>query len=55
VIAGIVALASGSVMGLLVVIVGPLVVRIYCELLIVVFRINDTLTGIWYNTQRPGP
>lgn len=25
-------------------ILGPLLVRIYCELLIVIFRINDTLT-----------
>lgn len=30
--------------GLLWILLGPLVVRIYCELLIVVFSINDTLT-----------
>ena len=32
--------------GLLVLIVGPLVVRIYCEILILFFRINETLTEI---------
>jgi hypothetical protein len=33
-------------MGLLTIILGPVIVRIYCELLIVIFRINDTLTDI---------
>lgn len=32
--------------GLMTLIFGPLVVRVYAELLIVVFRINDTLTDI---------
>jgi hypothetical protein len=32
--------------GLLVLILGPLVVRIYCEILILFFRINETLTEI---------
>ena len=32
--------------GILSLIIGPLAVRIYCEILIVVFRINDTLTEI---------
>ncbi len=32
--------------GLLVIFLGPVGVRIYCELLIVVFSINDTLTDI---------
>jgi hypothetical protein len=32
--------------GVLLVIFGPLVVRLYCEVLIVFFRINETLTEI---------
>jgi hypothetical protein len=32
--------------GLLVLLAGPLVVRIYCEILIIFFRINETLTEI---------
>ncbi len=32
--------------GLLILILGPLAVRIYCEILIVFFRINETLTEI---------
>ena len=31
---------------LLIIVFGPIVVRIYCELLIVIFKINDTLTDI---------
>ena len=33
-------------MGLLVIVLGPLVARIYAEILLVVFRINETLTDI---------
>ena len=33
-------------MGLLTIVLGPLIVRIYCELLIVIFSVNDTLTEI---------
>jgi len=36
------------------VVLGPIVVRIYCELLILLFRMNETLTEIRNNTQ-PGP
>ena len=32
--------------GLLFIILGPVVVRIYCELLILFFRMNETLTEI---------
>jgi hypothetical protein len=32
--------------GLLIMLLGPIVVRIYCELLIVFFRMNETLTEI---------
>lgn len=39
---------GGSVVlsGLLTLLLGPLVVRIYCELLIVIFKMNETLTDI---------
>jgi len=40
--------------GILAVVFGPLVMRIYCEWLIVLFRINDTLTDIRRNTEREG-
>ena len=33
-------------MGLLWLLIGPVIVRVYCELLIVIFSINDTLTDI---------
>jgi hypothetical protein len=32
--------------GLVILIVGPLLVRVYCELLILLFRMNETLTEI---------
>ena len=41
-------------LGLLILLVGPFVVRVYCEWLIVLFRINDTLTDIRRNTERGG-
>lgn len=34
------------IFGILTIIIGPLAVRIYCELLIVIFKINDTLKDI---------
>jgi Domain of unknown function (DUF4282) len=37
---------GGPVYGLLLLIFGPVVVRIYCEILIIFFRINETLTEI---------
>jgi len=40
--------------GILAVVFGPLIMRIYCEWLIVLFRINDTLTDIRRNTERGG-
>ena len=38
--------AAGPFYGLMLLIFGPLVVRIYCEILIIFFRINETLTEI---------
>lgn len=42
---------SGTLVGLLWLVTGPLIARVYCELIIVVFRINETLTDIRANTQ----
>ena len=39
-------LEDEKLLGLILILLGPIVVRIYCELLIVVFTINDTLTEI---------
>ena len=56
VIVGIVSLTQGGwsvLVGFLIIILGPLGARIYCEILIVFFRINDHLRAIQHNTQRP--
>lgn len=37
-------------LGLVYLVLGPLIVRVYCELLIVIFRMNQTLTQIESNT-----
>lgn len=39
-------LEEEKLLGFILILLGPIVVRIYCELLIVVFTINDTLTEI---------
>jgi len=53
---GIMALGSGEVlavaMGLALIILGPIVIRIWAEILMVIFRINDHLRQIMHNTQR---
>ncbi len=36
----------GAVLGLIYIFIGPLVIRVWCELIIVIFRINETLTDI---------
>ncbi len=47
VVAGIKTNQTQSVLsGVLLIIFGPLAVRVYCEILIVFFRINETLTEI---------
>ncbi len=38
--------------GVLLVVFGPLAVRLYCEVLIVFFRINETLTEIKHLLER---
>jgi len=40
--------------GVLMLLVGPLLVRVNCEILIVFFRMNDTLTDIRANTAKTG-
>jgi len=57
VIMGIVAMAQqgglgGVLGGLGMIILGPIMVRIYCELLILMFRINDNLVDIRNNTSK---
>jgi hypothetical protein len=56
VIAGIVALFSGGIQGVLtglvMIILGPVIVRIYCELIILWFRIYEQLNDIKQNTQK---
>ena len=37
--------------GILTIVIGPIVVRLYCEIIILWFRIYDTLNAIRYNTQ----
>jgi uncharacterized protein DUF4282 len=56
VIVGFIQLFGGGfavITGLLTIILGPIVARIYCEIVIVFFRINDHLRQIQQNTQRP--
>jgi hypothetical protein len=53
VIGTVIGIANGQAMqGLLLIILGPIAVRVYCELLIVIFKINDTLTEI-RNQNKP--
>ena len=49
--------SSSALGGLLLIVLGPLAVRVYCELLIVLFRMNETLTDIRSAmlTRPPGP
>lgn len=47
VIGGLAAIIGGNGLpGLFMLFLGPLVVRIYCEILILIFKMNDTLTDI---------
>ena len=55
IVAGIVQIGQGGaaiITGLLTLVLGPLVARIYCEIVILFFRINDHLRAIQHNTQR---
>jgi hypothetical protein len=55
VIGGIVALANGEGAGILIIIFGPLAARIYAELLIVIFRINDNVAAIRHQWEGAAP
>ncbi|MFW5923082.1 MAG: DUF4282 domain-containing protein [Planctomycetota bacterium] len=45
-ISGIVLLRENPMGGILIILLGPIGVRIYCEIIILAFSINDTLTEI---------
>lgn len=42
-----------AVAGFIILIFGPIVVRIYAEILVVIFRINETLTEISQSLRKP--
>ena len=46
---------SPTLVGVLVLVLGPLLVRIYCELLMVLFRIYESLRAIELSRVREGP
>jgi len=50
VISGIVGLAQGSVEAILIILLGPIGVRIWCEILIVLFKIHEGIQQIAQNT-----
>lgn len=43
---------TGHFLGLLLLTVGNIIWRVWCELLIIFFRINQTLNNIEYNTRK---
>ncbi|MBS3819923.1 DUF4282 domain-containing protein [bacterium] len=43
---------GGVFLGLVIIILGPIMIRIYCEILILIFRINDSLVDIRNNTSK---
>ena len=58
IVAGLIAMVGGEdgrtrVGGLLLSLLGPIAARIYAEILILWFRMNDHLRQIQHNTQRP--
>jgi hypothetical protein len=57
IIAGVIQIAAadggvGVAIGLATIILGPLLARIYCEIVIVLFRVNDHLRAIQHNTEK---
>lgn len=46
VISGLFMFSQSFITGLLTILLGPIVVRLYCELIIVIFSINDSLNEI---------
>ena len=47
--------APDIVGGILAIVFGPILARIYAEILIVLFKINDHLRQIQHNTGHPSP
>ena len=45
-------LADQNPAGLAIIILGPLVARVYAEMLILIFKINEAVTEIKNNTER---
>jgi len=43
---------AALVSGIAAIIIGPFISRIYCEFLMLFFRMNETLTDIMHNTER---
>ncbi len=61
IVMGLVGIIGGAIMrggagavlsGIFTLLIGPLMVRIYCELLIIFFRMNESLTEIKNNTAK---
>jgi hypothetical protein len=58
IIGGAIAEKGGGVMvlsSLVWLVLGPIFIRVYCEIIILAFRIYDVLTEIKKNTERPTP
>ena len=51
ILTGLAAMIQSFFIGLLIIILGPIALRIYFELIILLFRINETLTDIKNNTD----
>lgn len=51
-IASFVAMGEEPVAGILALFFGPIIWRVYCEILILIFRMNESLTDIRNNTAR---
>jgi hypothetical protein len=54
-ISGVAQLGQNVVAGLLIIVLGPLVARIYAELLLVLFRINDAVQDMRNGRPNPAP
>ena len=52
VISGLAAIAQGKVAGLFMLVLGPIMARIYCEVTILAFRAYDVLVQIQKNTAK---
>ena len=52
ILSGVKLLADQNPVGLAIIILGPLGARVYAEMLIVIFKINETVTEIKRNSER---